>query len=438
MIIKKIIKKVVPKRLLNLVHLFYAWFGSVLYGNPSEKLLVIGVTGTSGKSSTIYLLRQLLETAGFKVGALSTIEFYVNGQSKMNDKKMTMLGKMAIQKYLHKMVKEGCDVAIVETTSEGAVQHRHKFINYDVIMLTNLYPEHIESHGSFENYKKAKLDIFEYVTKCKRKELKIKDSININKKICIVNNENKYKDEFLSFDCESKVTFGKGGQYIPMDISTDKYGLHFSIGGWHFDAKMYGEFNVMNITSIIVLARSLDIDWNTIKKAVNEFCGVPGRIEFIPEAEKFGFQVIVDYAFEPVAMAELYKVVELLKPRKIIHVFGSTGGGRDKERRFTVGKFVGQRADVCIITNEDPYDDSPIKIIDDVASAVKQTGKEEYKDFFKIENRVKAIKKAIELAQEDDLVLITGKGSEQAMVVKGKLIPWDDRKEVREILKYLS
>lgn len=435
--VKSAVKKIIPKELLNIRHYFYAWLGSVVYCKPSEKLLVIGVTGTSGKSSTVYMLRQMLEKAGFKVGALSTIEFYIKGTSKLNDKKMTMLGKMAIQKYLRQMVDEGCNVAIVETTSEGAVQYRHMFINYDMIMLTNLYPEHIESHGSFENYKKAKLDIFDYVSRCKVKNIKINENLILDNKfgkVCFVNNESEYKQEFLSKNFTRKVLFGKGSELTPNNISVNETGLHFSIGGQKLDAKMFGEYNVLNISAAAAIAQTLNVDWSKITDAISQFHGVPGRIEFIPEATKYNFKVIVDYAFEPVAMAELYKVVDLLKPNRVIHVFGSTGGGRDKERRFTVGKYVGERADICIVTDEDPYDDNPMDIINDVAKAVEQTGKKENIDLFKILDRKEGIKKALDLAQNGDLILITGKGSEQAMVIKGQLVPWDDRKVVRDFL----
>jgi len=440
---KEIIKKIIPKRVLNLRHLFYAWLGSVIYRRPSEKLLVIGITGTSGKSSTTYLLRQLLEGAGFKVGVMSTIEFYINGKSKLNDKKMTMLGKMAIQRYLRKMLNNGCEVAIIETTSEGSVQYRHKFINYDMIVLTNLYPEHIESHGSFENYKKAKLNIFKYVSRCKKKNINNMVSRGQNKKsfdkmgkVAIVNSENKYAREFLSFEFKNKIIFGKGGDFVPDDIFVDKFGLHFSIAGNKLDARMYGEHNIMNITSAIAVAKTLGVDWGTIKKAVSNFKNIPGRLEFIPEAEAKGFQIVVDYAFEPVAMKELYKVVSLLKPSRVIHVFGSTGGGRDKQRRQTLGEFVGKNADICIVTNEDPYDDDPMEIINGVARAVEKTGKKEGQDLFKILDRGEAIKKAISLAQNKDLILITGKGSEQAMVVKGELVPWDDREEAYKGIRH--
>ena len=462
-----LLKRFLPKSLLNLRHLWYAWHGALKYGRPSEELLVIGVTGTSGKSSTIYLLKQLLEEIGFIVGTLTTVEFSVAGETVLNDKKMTMLGKMEIQRYLRKMAEKKCDIAIVEVTSEGYLQHRHRFINFDKIILTNLYPEHIDSHGSFENYKVAKLGIFEYVSKCKVKN--IKDLKNLQEhqsqkegrvpKSAIVNGDSEYAEEFLGFGFNNKIIFGVKNKAYDLrlkdredvhkssavslkvfadKIDVDKDGLHFDVGDMSYYAPMYGEYNVMNILAAMSVAKIMKLDEDKITKAISKFSGVPGRIEFIPEAKEKGFQVIVDYAFEPVAIEALYKVVKLLKPERVIHVFGSTGGGRDVERRFSVGKFVGENADICIVTDEDPYDDDPRSIMDDVADAVEKTGKKDGEDLFIIEDRGEAIQKAVIMADKGDLVLVTGKGSEQAMVVKGELVPWDDRMAVREALSRKS
>ena len=432
---KTLIKKLIPKKLLNLRHLFFAWLGAFKYHHPSEELMVIGITGTSGKSTTAYLLRQILESAGMLVGSLSTIDFYVAGEEKLNDQKMTMLGKMQIQKYLREMVDKKCDVAIVETTSEGRVQYRHSFINYDMMALTNLYPEHIDSHGSFEAYKQAKLDIFDYVSKLPRKRGMGKGERGMGKyipKTAIVNGNSEYKDEFLQFDFEKKIIFGTN--ISKQEVKND--GLYFNVDDKNFHAPLYGEHNISNIVATLAIAREFDIAWDVLQKAVLQLKPIPGRVEFIDEAEEKGFQVIVDYAFEPVAMEKLYQVVDLLKPTgKIIHVFGSTGGGRDKDRRFKLGEMIGQKADICIITDEDPYEDDPQEIIDDVALAVIKQGKELNKTVFKILDRKEAIGKAVEMAEKGDLILITGKGSEQGMCVAGgKMIVWDDRKIVRDFI----
>ncbi len=440
MYIKKIVKKILPKSLLNLWHSFFAWYGAVKYNNASEELLVIGVTGTSGKSSVIHFLRQALEESGFKVGSLSTIDFYVNGVVEMNDKKMTMLGKMEIQKYLREMVDQGCNIAIVETTSEGYIQHRHKYINYDMMILTNLYPEHIEAHGSFENYKKAKLGIFEHMKECETKEL---ENIPPFQKTAILNGNSKYVKEFLKLKFDNEILFGrddvekyrKNIHLLASEVGVDKDGLTFSVHDREFLPKLLGEYNVMNILAAVSVLRVLDINWSEIQRIVDNLKPAPGRIEIIPEAEEKGITAIVDYAFEPVALEELYKVVDLLKSNRIIHVCGSTGGGRDKSRRGLIGELVGKKADFVIVTDEDPYDEDPIEIIDQVSDGAQKVGKKLGKNLFEVIDREEAINKAIDVAKKGDLILVTGKGSEQAMcVAEGKMIPWDDREMVRRAI----
>lgn len=434
------IRKFLPKKLKNYIHLFYAWYGSFKFDNPSEELLVIGVTGTTGKSSTIHFLRQMLEDQGYKVGSLSTVDFYIAGEEKLNDQKMTMLGRMKIQEYLREMVKAKCDIAIVEVTSEGYLQHRHKFINYDMMILTGLYPEHIESHGGFDNYKAAKLGIFEYVLRGMKK--------NGREKVAIVNANNKYCKEFLEFNFDRKISFARDDEKMfckttPVtdnkifanSIKANAGGLSFTIGQRVFSPKLYGEYNVMNILAGISVLRALDISWSEIETSVNKIKSAPGRLEFIAQAEEKGFQVIVDYAFEPVALEALYNVVDIIKPKKVIHVCGSTGGGRDKGRRKPIGKLVGEKSNIFIVTNEDPYDEDPSEIIKQVSTGAQENGKKLDKDLFEILDRREAIEKAIGLAKKGDLILITGKGSEQAMCVKnGEMISWDDRKIVRESL----
>lgn len=451
------LKKILPKSVLNLRHLFFAWYGNWKYNQPSEDLIVIGVTGTSGKSSTVFFLRKCLEAVGFTVGSLSTIDFYINGQDQLNNQKMTMLGKMQIQKYLRQMVTAGCDIAIIETTSEGAVQYRDRYINFDFMILTNLYPEHIESHGSYANYVKAKMGIVKRAGSTSSKlvaQLLPETAKKLGNtfassipKIAIINGEIAEVNEFLHLgDYDWRVLYGKTDLIVAdqtlvntiYPLSQQKntaQGISFAVEDITYTAPLYGLHNAYNLTAAISVLREFGISKKTVQSVINQCTNAPGRNEYIAEAEAKGFKAMVDYAFEPKAMAALHDVARLINPRKIIQVFGSTGGGRDVSRRFSVGEMVGKVADVCIITNEDPYDDDPLKIIEDVASAVRKVGKKDNHDLFIIPDRRAAIAKALRLAQAGDLVLVTGKGSEQAIVVSGgKKIPWDDRRVVREEL----
>src|SRR3989339_734710 len=204
---KNLIKKLIPNFLLQFYYKSLAVFGSFIYGNPSNKMIVIGVTGTNGKSTTVSLISKALEAGGDKVGALSTVLFKVANEEKLNDKKMTMLGRFQLQKYLKKMVDAGCKYAVIETSSQGVEQYRHIAINYDYAVFTNLTPEHIEAHGGFENYKKAKGKLFEALAYAKKKTI----AGNSIEKIAVVNMDNEYGHYFLQFPADKTYGFSAQG-----------------------------------------------------------------------------------------------------------------------------------------------------------------------------------------------------------------------------------
>lgn len=448
------IKKLIPKKLFKKITPFYHYLvnflASVFYGFPSNKLIVVGVTGTTGKTTVIYMLAQMLKSAGVKVGYTSTSMFADGKKEWLNGKKMTMLDGFFTQKMLAKMVKNECKVAIVETTSEGVVHYRHRFINYDFLIFTGIYPEHIESHGSFENYKLAKIKLFNYLQNCKKKNLPLLNSNLLDlkkkkiKKTFIIDGDDKYAQEFLNQWAERKVIFkDKNREERKLEdfnskinysfLEMNETGIKFNLDDWLIQMKILGKFNAKNSTIAGIIGLELGLNKEEIKNGLEKITGIPGRMEQIRAGQNF--QIIVDYAFEPVAVGELYETIKVLHSRKIIHVLGSCGGGRDVSRREKLGRIVGEKADFVIVTNEDPYDDDPMEIIQAVAKGAKRFDKVENKNLFLIEDRREAIKKALNLAQENDLVLITGKGSEQAIVVKdGKKIDWDDRKVVLEVL----
>lgn len=450
------------RRIQNTLHYFYALHGAIRYRFPSKELFVIGVTGTSGKSTTVSLLRQVLEAAGYTVGSLSTIDFYIAGEEKLNDQKMTMLGRGANQRYLREMVEKGCDIAIVETTSEGALQHRHRFINYDTFIFTNLYPEHIESHGSFEHYKDTKLGILRYVTTVKKKyrfgkfekmqvcqphQCPEKERVTIPKTLVLPLN-NEHAEDVLATGFDRYFIFGRNDQPVYLSkehiegatdaafanhVQVTPRGIALTFEKRSVTVPMYGEHNAQNVLAVCATARSLDISWHTIFETIQTCTNVPGRVEFIAEARTHGFDVIVDYAFEPVALQALYDIVKQIAPARVIHVCGATGGGRDTSRRDPIGRMAGTHADIVFVTDEDPYDEDPMAIIDQVAAGAIAVGKKEGENLFKILDRKQAIIQAVGVAQKGDLILVTGKGSEQGMMVAGgKMIPWDDREIVRE------
>ncbi len=430
---KSLIKKLIPKPLLAVYHKSLAILAKVFYGNTSDKMIVIGVTGTNGKSSTVKLIANVLESHGAKVGATSTVEFKVAGKEWLNNTKMTMLGRFALQKLLKQMNDAGCKYAVVEVSSEGIVQYRHYGINFDYVVFTNLTPEHIESHGGFENYKKAKGKLFEFLMQRPRKKLNGQEI----KKVIVANKDDEHSDYFLSFKADKKLIFSTKDEISDVyanNILISPNGTSFDIGDKKINLKLIGAFNVYNCLPAVAIGLNEGITMEKIINALQKIKVIPGRMESIDEGQNFN--VIVDYCPEPYSMKKMYETVDLMQINKIIHVLGSCGGGRDVARRPILGKMAGEKADYVIVTNEDPYDDDPQEIIDQVAAGALEAGKILNQNLFKILYRKKAIEKAVSLANENDLVLITGKGSEQAMVVKNlKKISWDDRQVAREVIK---
>ncbi len=438
------LKTLIPKPLLQAYHWALAHLAAAWYAWPSRRLVVIGVTGTNGKTTTVNLIARILEEAGEKVGLTSTVNFRVAGEDVLNDKKMTMPGRFFLQKMLHRMVEAGCRYAVIETSSQGLAQFRHLGVDYDVVVFTNLTPEHIEAHGGFANYKNAKLKLFRHLVKGKRKYFSSRGDV---KKTIVANLESEHAWDFMDAQADKKYGFLADGAETPagsvgwpmaivkaLDVRLKPDGSSFTVRETRFDLKMPGRYNVLNALAAISVGLSQGIPLETMAKGLGKVDNVPGRFERIDEGQDFS--VIVDYAPEPESLRQVYAAVERMPHGRILHVLGSAGGGRDVARRPVLGRIAGEKADVAIVTNEDPYDDDPRLIIEQVASGAVEAGKKEGETLFKIEDRREAIAKAIEMARTGDIVLLTGKGAEQAIVGRGgKMMPWDERKVARELVR---
>ncbi|MFA6534613.1 MAG: UDP-N-acetylmuramyl-tripeptide synthetase [Patescibacteria group bacterium] len=452
-----IIKKLIPTKLFKAVqpayHFLFAFLAAAIYRWPSEKLIVIGVTGTTGKTTSTYLISKMLSSCGFKVGYTSTAMFSDGNKEWLNDKKMTMPGRLFTQGTLAQMVRNGCQYAIVETSSEGIRQFRHRFINYDILIITGLYPEHIESHGGFENYKAAKGKLFAHLKNCKIKYtdetkrviktervLKKLELARIKKTI-IANLDDEHAGYFLDFWAEEKFAYTRENKIPAKEINpvnydevlVDESGTKFKTQDFEISLKLTGDFNATNAMNAVCLGLAQGLPLPKIKIALEEITGVPGRLEKIECGQNF--TVIVDYAFEPKAIEKLYETAASIPHQRIIHLLGSAGGGRDMSRRPILGRIAGERADEVIVTNEDPYDENPEIIIDQVLLGAEKAGKIMNENLWRLVDRREAIKKALRLAEIGDLVLITGKGSEQAIsLANGEKMSWDDRQVVKEEL----
>ena len=433
------IKSLIPPPLLAKYHRTLATVAEVAYGHPSDKMIVIGVTGTNGKSSTVNFLAQILTTLGHTVGFTSTAGFNIAGKEVTNAMKMTMPGRFNLQRLLRRMVDAGCTVAIVETSSQGLIQHRHIGINYDVALFTNLTPEHIEAHGGFENYKNAKAILFEHLTARPHKVINGKKIAKVN----VVNSDDEYGAFYGAFPADRHVKFGFTGtptsdQLVAFVEYSDIGASTLSVNGIEAPLKLRADFEHKNALAAVAGAVAVGIPLVDAMAAASCLHSVPGRFETIDCGQSF--TVIVDYAYEPFALLALYKSLPSMRNGgNIIGVHGSAGGGRDVARRFEIGKIAAEHEDIVVVTNEDPYDEDPRVIIDAVADGARKMGKTDDENLFIIDDRAEAIQKAISLAEPGDVVLITGKGSEPVMAVaNGKKIPWDDRVEARRALEMVG
>ncbi len=392
------IKKFIPKQVFNFFqpyyHLCLAYFAAAVYGFPARRLKIVGVTGTNGKSTVVHLITSILEEAGEKTASVSSLRFRINKKEEKNNLKMTMPGRFKLQKFLREAVGAGCKYAVIEITSEGIKQHRQIGIDFYMAVLTNVTPEHIESHETFEKYRAAKAELFKKA------------------KIHILNGEDPSIDYFL------KIPASPAGRPAQNRIIYSKKDFPPNI-----HLKLLGDFNLENAVAAYHAAKLLGIEFDAIKRALESVGGVPGRLEFV---QKMPFSVVVDYAHTPDALEKVYETLKKSDSR-LICILGSAGGGRDRWKRPEMGKIAAKFCDEIILTDEDPYDEDPQKIIDEVSAG---------RDFKKILDRREAIREAIKSAKAGDTVIITGKGAEPwLMGPNGTKIPWDDREVVREELQ---
>jgi len=408
--ILRTIQKFIPKKIYTLgqpvYHYLLTLCGAIKYGFPANKIKIIGVTGTKGKSTSAEILNSIFETAGYKTALSGTIRFKIGDQERPNKYKMSMPGRFFMQKFLADAVKEKCDVAIVEITSEGSKQFRHKFIYLDALIFTNLSPEHIESHGSFEKYKQAKLNIVD----------------NLKKKngVLIVNADSLYAKEFVDAHKGPSDKFS-----LLQDVKIDHLSpISFEYKGTPISSPLVGEFNILNILGAFLVTKHFNIEEEVIVKGIAQLQEVKGRAQFVPN--NLGIDIVVDYAHTPDSLEAIYKAFE---GKKRICVLGNTGGGRDTWKRPKMAEIANTYCDQIILTDEDPYDEDPVKIINEMKDSIDSNKLEIEMD------RTSAIQKAISRAHQGDAVLITGKGTDPyIMRANGAKEAWSDYDKVKEIL----
>jgi UDP-N-acetylmuramoyl-L-alanyl-D-glutamate--2,6-diaminopimelate ligase len=421
--VRAIIKQYLPKSVFSffqpLYHRLLAWFGAVKYKHPSKKLVVIAVTGTKGKSTTTELIAQILRGSGKKVASLSTIQFVIGDKAERNMFKMTTPGRFFVQKFLREAVDAGCTHVVLEMSSEGARQFRHKFIDFDALVFTNLSPEHIESHGSFEKYKNAKLSIAEAVTQSPKRP-----------RVLVANVDDEHGDDFLNATVERRIPYGLANLSLH---TLHKDGVSLVLDGVTIRVPIVGLFNVYNTLAALKVCQAFGVTLETAAEALRTLKPIAGRVEQFASPVSASKQVtaVVDYAHTVDSLEQLYRAFPD-KPK--VCVLGNTGGGRDTWKRPEMAAVAEKYCDQIILTNEDPYDEEPRKIINDMVKGMSNTEK-----LTIIMDRREAIKKAIELAPQGGYVLVSGKGTDPyIMEANGKKTLWSDAEVVQELLAELK
>ncbi|MFA7302413.1 MAG: UDP-N-acetylmuramyl-tripeptide synthetase [Candidatus Paceibacterota bacterium] len=398
--------------LLSPYHYLWATLSARWYGFPAHKLTVIGVTGTKGKSSVAEMLYAILTEDGRSTALAGTIRFVVGKESELNLFKMTLPGRGFIQKLLRRAVDQGCTHAVVEISSEAAVQHRHLDLALDTLIFLNLQKEHLETHGGMENYFQAKFKIGKALVASPKRPRTI-----------IAYADDPRSSPFLALPVEARVPFSLADVE---EVTVSDHNVCFTYRDVPFTLSFPGHFTVTNALAAIKAAEACGVSLTTAAEALTKLTRIGGRLERIEAGQDF--LAIVDYAHTPDSLAALYQA---FGGHRRICVLGNTGGGRDTWKRPEMGRIADEACAEVILTNEDPYDEDPRAIIDAMAAGMRRPPTI-------ILDRREAIRHALSLAATNDVVLISGKGTDPyIMGAHGTRTPWSDAAVVREELSTL-
>ena len=406
------ISAIVVPEMLNALAVIVPYF----YDYPARAMRVVGITGTNGKTTTTYLLREIFKSAGMKVGLIGTIQILIGDESF--PVRNTTPNVIDLQHLLNKMREEKIQVVVMEVSSHALAEHRVAGIEFDTAIFTNLTQDHLDYHLTMENYLRAKTKLFDMVSRHGRKQ----------NKTAIVNVDDAASEEILRHCLCKTITYGvKNSADLhasELDIRAD--GMTISlIPYFPISLKITGLFNVYNVLAALGAAEAENIRHDVIKRALENFKSVPGRFERI--FSDAPFEVIVDYAHTPDGVKNVLQTARQIVKGKIITVFGC-GGDRDNSKRPIMGKLAAALSDVAILTSDNPRTEDPEKILDEIEIGIGQKIHE------RIADRREAIFKAIELAEAGDIVLILGKGHETYQILKDKTIHFDDREVAQEAI----
>lgn len=394
-----------------------AFISAAFFGNPADKLKVIGVTGTKGKTTTTYLVKSILEHAGHKVGLVGTIEAIIGDQKIPADN--TTPESYILQKYFKEMLDAGCDMAVMEVSSQGLMQHRTQGFTFELGIFTNIEPDHIgpNEHKDFEDYMHCKGLLFK---QCKKG---------------IVNSDDAHWEAVLKgHTCELETYgFSKEADLYADDVKLLKgegfLGVDFKVKGlMDFEVQFHspGRFSVYNALTAIAICRHFDIPVSVMQEALKE-ASVKGRIELVKVSKDF--TLMIDYAHNAMALESLLTTLKEYEPKRLVCMFGC-GGNRSKLRRYEMGEVSGRLADLTVITSDNPRFEKPEDIINDIKTGIGKTdGK-----YIEIIDRREAIAYVIKYGRPGDVIVLAGKGHEDYQEIEGKKYPMDERDIIADVL----
>ena len=392
-----------------------ALIASNFYNKPSEKLKIIGITGTNGKTSTAFFVKAILESTGHSCGIIGTIKNdYKSGEYEST---LTTPEPMELHGLLREMVNSGCEYCVMEVSSQALSQYRTYGIHFCGAALTNITPEHLDYHGNTENYINSKLRLFDY---CDFACVNIDDEN-------IFENIDKINCRYYSYSL-----YKNSADYTAKNVVCDKNGIRYEFVGTdciaRIKSKLYGEFNAYNIMCAASILIGLGFDADNIADAVKEFDFVSGRYEVVPV--NTDFTVIIDYAHTPDGLYNILSSVRKITVGKIILLFGC-GGDRDRSKRQEMGRIAGEYSDFAIVTSDNPRTENPLLIINDILCGMEKTKS----GIAVIENRAQAIEFALSKAHKGDTVILAGKGHEAYQIIGKEKIPFNERTIIEEYFK---
>lgn len=393
-----------------------ACVANIFYNEPSKEINLVGVTGTNGKTTVIHYIRNVLEGYGRKAGLIGTLGYELEGEKIEIDKtNPTTPESLELQEVLREFINKGAEDVVMEVTSSALAKHRVDYCDFNIGVFTNLSQDHLEEHGTMDAYKNEKMKLF---YKCN---------------IGIINADDKISKEIVEKATCAIVTYA-----IDAEADIKAFHIQYSNNSVSFKVNIKsfirsvtvnipGKFSVYNVLATIGTCYALGLNIDEILNIIAEVKPVPGRLEMVKN--NVYRHVIVDYAHTPDALEKLLLMAKEITKGRLITVFGC-GGDRDKTKRPIMGRIAGSIADHCIITSDNPRTENPESIIDDIESGIKQTAV----SYEKIKDRRMAISKALEILEEEDLLIIAGKGHEDYQIIGNTKIHFDDKEVVSEIL----